>query len=72
LVGVIEFGTNGLDQAYVLYLFSSARYRPAMPDGENLALADPKDIADTAAFAVLFSGRKRVHDSDRSIGRDSD
>jgi len=42
------------------------------PIGENLALADPKDIADTAAFAVLFSGRKRVHDSDRSIGRDSD
>ena len=38
-----------------------------MPDDEKLSPADPKDIADTVAFALLFSGRKRVHDLDRSM-----
>jgi hypothetical protein len=35
-----------------------------MPD-EKLSPAAPEDVADSVAFAVLFSGRKRVHDSDR-------
>jgi hypothetical protein len=38
-----------------------------MPDDEKLSPADPQDLADTVAFALLFSGRKRVHDSDRSM-----
>jgi hypothetical protein len=37
-----------------------------MPDdAEKLTPADASDIADSVAFALLFSGRKRVHDSDR-------
>jgi hypothetical protein len=35
-----------------------------MPD-EKLTPADASDIADSITFALLFSGRKRVHDSDR-------
>jgi hypothetical protein len=35
------------------------------PDDEKLTPADPSDIADSIAFALLFSGRKRVHDSDK-------
>jgi hypothetical protein len=35
-----------------------------MPDDEKLRPADPSDIAGSIAFALLFSGRKRVHDSD--------
>jgi hypothetical protein len=41
------------------------RYRPVMPDGGKLTPADPSYIADSIAFALLFSGRKRVHDSDK-------
>jgi hypothetical protein len=37
-----------------------------MPD-EKLSPADPQDLADSVAFALLFSGRKRVHDADRSM-----
>jgi hypothetical protein len=36
-----------------------------MPDDEKLSPADPGDIAGSIAFALLFSGRKRVHDSDQ-------
>jgi hypothetical protein len=36
-----------------------------MPDDEKLTPADPSDIAGSMAFALLFSGRKRVHDSDQ-------
>jgi hypothetical protein len=36
-----------------------------MPDlEEKLTPADASDIAESVAFALLFSGRKRVHDSD--------
>jgi hypothetical protein len=35
-----------------------------VPDDEKLRPADPSDIAGSIAFALLFSGRKRVHDSD--------
>jgi hypothetical protein len=38
----------------------------AMPDfAEKLTPAAPEHIADSISFALLFSGRKRVHDSDR-------
>jgi hypothetical protein len=40
-----------------------------MPDDEKLTLADPQDLADVIAFAVKFSGRKRVHDSDAFMAR---
>ena len=30
---------------------------------ENLSLAKPAEIADAIAFALRYSGRKRVHDS---------
>jgi hypothetical protein len=36
-----------------------------MPDDQKLTPADASDIAESVAFALLFSGRKRVHDSDR-------
>jgi hypothetical protein len=32
---------------------------------QNLTPAAPADIADSISFALLFSGRKRIHDSDR-------
>jgi hypothetical protein len=36
-----------------------------MPDpDERLTRADPSDIAGSIAFALKFSGGKRVHDSD--------
>jgi hypothetical protein len=39
-----------------------------MPDqNEKLTPADASDIADSVAFALLFSGKKRVHDSDRMM-----
>jgi hypothetical protein len=37
-----------------------------MPDqDEKLTLADAGDTAESIAFALMFSGKKRVHDSDR-------
>jgi hypothetical protein len=36
-----------------------------MPNDEKLTPADPSDIAGSIAFALLFSGRKGVHDSDQ-------
>jgi hypothetical protein len=36
-----------------------------MPDPANLTPAAPEDIAESIAFALTFSGKKRVHDSDR-------
>jgi hypothetical protein len=42
------------------------RYLLRMPDlEEKLTPADASDIAESVAFALLFSGKKRVHDSDR-------
>lgn len=32
---------------------------------DKLTPADPSDLADSVAFALLFSGKKRVHDSDK-------
>ena len=36
-----------------------------MPNDEKLSPAEPQDLAESIAFALLFSGRKRVHDSDK-------
>jgi hypothetical protein len=49
----------------VLDLFSCVGYPAAMPDAdEKLTLADPADLADAIAFALRYSGRKRVHQAD--------
>ena len=32
-------------------------------DDESLSLAKPEDVATTIAFALRYSGRKRVHDA---------
>lgn len=34
-----------------------------MPDADRLTPADPRDLADTLAFALRYSGRRRVHDA---------
>jgi hypothetical protein len=36
---------------------------------DKLTPADPHEIVDSIAFALLFSGRKRAHDSEKSIAR---
>jgi hypothetical protein len=36
-----------------------------MTDDDRLTPADPSDIAGSIALALLFSGKKRIHDSDR-------
>jgi hypothetical protein len=36
---------------------------------DKLTPADPSDLADAIAFALMFSGRKRLHDSDRFMAR---
>ncbi len=38
-----------------------------MPDADRLTPADPNDIADTLAFALRRSGRKRVYDADEMM-----
>jgi hypothetical protein len=38
-------------------------YPPKAMD-DKLTPADPNDLVDAIAFALIFSGRKRVHDSD--------
>jgi hypothetical protein len=54
--------TRGRSLADVRHLFYTAR----MPDRDpKLTPADPSDIAGSVAFALLNSGRKRVHDSDQ-------
>jgi hypothetical protein len=51
---------------FVLDLFYASRYRPPMPDSDaKLTPADASDIAESIAFSLLFSGKKRVHDTDR-------
>jgi hypothetical protein len=38
-----------------------------MTDDDRLTPADASDIADSISFALLFSGKKRLHDSDRMM-----
>ena len=64
-----EFCARRLADAQVLALFSRLRYRPAMPDNEKLAPADPQDLAESIAFALRFSGREHVHDADAFMAR---
>jgi hypothetical protein len=49
-------------------MFSTVGYRPPMPDpAEKLTPADPTDLAAALAFALRFSGRKRVHNADEMM-----
>ena len=40
-----------------------------MPDDDKLTPADPRDLADSIAFALRFDGRKRVHHADDYMAR---
>ena len=40
-----------------------------MADLDKLTLATPQDVADTLAFALRRSGRKRMHDADEYMAR---
>jgi hypothetical protein len=41
-----------------------------MPDeNEKLTPADPSDLADAVAFALQYSGRKRVHQADEYMAK---
>ena len=47
----------------VLSLFANAGYRARMPAPVDLTPAAPEDLADALAFALRYSGRKRMHDA---------
>jgi hypothetical protein len=40
-----------------------------MPDAPSLRPAEPDEIAETLAFALQYSGRKRVHDAAGATAR---
>ena len=40
-----------------------------MTDAEHLTPAKPDDIAETIAFALRYSGRKRVNDAGEMMAR---
>jgi hypothetical protein len=40
-----------------------------MSDVDRLTPADPKDLADALAFALRYSGRKRVNDAGEMMAR---
>ena len=49
---------------FVLVMFASLSYKHAMNvEHEILTPAPPQEIAETIAFALRYSGRKRVNDS---------
>ena len=55
--------------AQVLATFPFIRYRPNMTDAPRLRPAAPDEIADALSFALLYQGRKRVHDADQALAR---
>jgi len=60
----IETGKRGIRGGELCELL--AKYGVDAKVRDVLALiADPRDTADSVAFALLFSGKKRVQDSDR-------
>jgi hypothetical protein len=63
----VEIGAHDRDDGrFVLDPFSTTGHDRPMPDRDpKLTPADPSDIAGSVAFALLNSGRKRVHDSDQ-------
>jgi hypothetical protein len=57
-LGVITTGS-------ISFVKCSPALVPSDSMDDKLTPADPRDTADSVAFALLFSGKKRVHDSDR-------
>jgi hypothetical protein len=53
----------------VLDMFSEVGYRPAMSDASSLRPATADEIAETLSFALLYQGRKRVHNADNMLAR---
>jgi len=54
--------------AFVLVTFSPLGYRKRMTDpAERLTPADPRDLADAIAFALRYSGGRRVRDADEVV-----
>ena len=65
LGGRFVFGAGGL---IVLVTFRRLSYRGRMSDpAVNLTPADPRDLADAIAFALRYSGGKRVRDADEVV-----
>jgi hypothetical protein len=54
----------------VLDLFRAIGYPLAMSDAnDKLTPVDPADLADAIAFALRYSGRKRVHHGDEYMAK---
>jgi hypothetical protein len=51
------------DAAAPLAHVRASFYSRAMPADDKLTPADPRDLADSIAFALRFEGRKRKHDA---------
>lgn len=54
---------------YVLIVFPSAGYHPAMTDEPRLRPASPDEIAEALSFALRYEGRKRVNHADTMMAR---
>src|SRR5580704_474813 len=64
----IQLRAPRCDPARVLASFSSLGYRRSMPDdADTLTPAEPRDLADAIAFALRYSGGKRVRDADEVV-----
>jgi hypothetical protein len=68
---VRDHGASRLnEELVVLDMFQSVGYPLAMPDAdEKLTPVDPADLADAIAFALRYSGRKRVHHGDEFMSK---
>jgi hypothetical protein len=53
----------------VLDPFTAIRYLTIMPDEPHLRPATPDEIAQSLAFALQYSGRRRVHDGAEAMAR---
>jgi hypothetical protein len=53
----------------ILAMFSKLPYRPAMPDTPTLRPATRDELTQSLSFALLFNGRKHLHDADEIMAR---
>jgi hypothetical protein len=53
----------------ILFLKCSRAFVSFEAMNDTLTPADPSDLADAIAFALIFRGKKRVHDSDRFMAK---
>jgi hypothetical protein len=61
----VKVGEIAFQNSFILAFAFRSKVGPLTDDAEKLTPAAPEDIADSISFALLFSGPKRVHDSDR-------